>query len=206
MITLYDADRSGNAYKARLMLSLLSIEHVKHKLDLAKKEQMAPDYLAINPLHMVPVLDDNGVIIRDSGAILVYLAAKYDAARTWYPADAKGMALVQQWLCYANNEILNTLAACRAIANGIRPGNLAEAQAKARPVLAFIDQSLAGRDWLVGAGPTIGDVACYPYCALMPQAGIPLDAFPAIAAWCRRIEALKGYVPLPPRPSVQPSA
>jgi glutathione S-transferase len=200
MLKMYDMQRSGNAYKVRLMLGLLGLDHVKQTVDLSKKEQMAPWYLAINPLHTVPVLDDDGVIIRDSQAGLVYLAAKFDAARTWYPADAKGMGEVQQWLAYANNEILHKLAAARAIGLGLRAGNLAEAQEGARPVLAFMEQSLTGRDWLVGSNPTIADVACYPYPALIGQAGITHDAYPAIAAWCRRIESLPGYVPLPPRP------
>ena len=201
MLKLYDMQRSGNAYKVRLMLALLGVDHIKQTVDLAKKEQMAPWYLAINPLHLVPVLDDDGVVIRDSAAVLVYLAAKFDTARTWYPAGANEMAEIQQWLAYANNEILNNLAAARAIALGIRPGNLAEAQDKARGVLAFLDSSLAHRNWLVGSGPTIADVACYPYPAMIGQAGITHDAYPHIAAWCGRIEALKGYVPLPPRPT-----
>ena len=206
MLKLYDMQRSGNAYKARLMLGLLGIEHEKQTVDLAKKEQMAPWYLAVNPLHTVPVLDDDGVVIRDSAAVLIYLAAKYDKARTWYPADPRGMAEVQQWLAYANNEILNKLALARAIGVGLRPGNLAEAQEAARPVLAHINQSLTGRDWLAGGKPTIADVACYPYPALIGQAGISHDAYPAIAAWCRRIEGLKGYVALPPRPTPPPGA
>ena len=94
---------------------------------------------------------------------------------------------------------MNTLAAARAIGIGLRQGNLAEAQEKARGTLAFLDASLKMGDWLATGRPTIADVACYPYVALIGQAGITHEAYPAIAAWCRRIETLKGYVP-PPRP------
>lgn len=200
MLKLYDMERSGNAYKARLMLGLLGLEHTKQTVDLSKKEQLQPWFLALNPLHHVPVLDDDGTIIRDSGAVLVYLAAKYDAARTWYPADAKSMAEIQQWLAYANNEILHNLAVARAIALGFRPGNLAEAREKALPVLAHIEAGLSGRNWLVSDKPTVADVACYPYATLVRQADISHDAYPAIAGWCKRLEGLKGYVALPPRP------
>jgi len=201
MLKLYDIERSGNCHKARLMLSLLGLEHTVQAVDLPKKEQMEPWFLAINPLHQVPVLDDNGTIIRDSGAVLVYLAAKYDAAHTWYPADARSMGEVQQWLAYAGNEILNNLAPARAIGLGFRPGNLAEAQDKARPVMAQLEASLTGRQWLVGDQPSIADVACYPYAALIPQGGIPLEGYPAVTAWCKRVEGLKGYTALPPRPA-----
>ena len=200
MLKLYDMQRSGNAYKARLMLGLLGLEYETVTVNLATKQQMEPRFLAINPLHTVPVIDDDGTIIRDSNAVLVYLAAKFDKPRTWYPANARGMAQVQQWLAYANNEILNALAAARAMGLGLRHGDLAEAQEKARGVLAFIEASLKGRDWLVDVQPTIADVACYPYCALIGQAGITLDVYPAIAAWCGRMAGLKGYVALPSRP------
>jgi glutathione S-transferase len=203
MITLYDMERSGNAYKARLFLALLGLDYTKHTVDLSKKVQMEPWFLAINPLHTVPVIDDAGTVIRDSNAVLVYLAAKYDSGRIWYPADAAGMAQVQQWLAYANNEILNTLAAVRAIALGIRPGNLEEAKEKARPVMAHLDKALTGRDWLVGRRPTIADIACYPYPAMVPIGGISHADYPAVGAWCKRIEGLKGYVALPPRPAVK---
>ena len=155
MLKLYDMERSGNCYKARLMLSLLGLEYTKQTVDLSKKEQMEPWYLAINPLHHVPVLDDNGTIVRDSAAVLVYLASKYDAARTWYPDDAKSMGEIQQWLAYAGNEILNTLAPARAIAVGLRSGNLAEAQEKARGTLAHLEGSLSGRQWLAAGHPTV---------------------------------------------------
>ena len=203
MLKLYDMERSGNCYKARLMLSLLGLEYAKHPVDLTKKEQMEPWYLAINPLHHVPVLDDNGAVVRDSAAVLVYLAAKYDEAHTWYPDDARSMAEIQQWLAYAGNEILNTLAPARAIAVGIRPGNLAEAQEKARGTLAHLDKSLQGRKWLAGDHATIADIACFPYAGLIGQAEINIDDYPAVAGWCTRIKHLKGYVPLPARPAAK---
>jgi glutathione S-transferase len=205
MLTLYDIERSGNCHRVRLMLGLLGLEYKKHLVDLAKGEQMQPWFLSINPLHKVPVLDDDGTIIRDSCAILVYLAAKYDKGRTWLPADPKGMAEVQQWLAYTNSEILNNLAAARAIAVGVRKGDLASAQEGARSVLAQMEVTLEGKTWLVGDRPTIADVSCYSYVGLIPQGHISLDAYPSLSAWCERIEALPGYAPLPARPVVKPS-
>lgn len=203
MLTLYDLTRSGNCYKARLLLGLLAIEHKTHTVHLDRKEQMEPWFLALNPLHTLPVIDDEGTIVRDSAAVLVYVAAKHDAARTWYPADAKGMAEVQQWLAYSNNEILHNLAYTRGIALGLRQGDIEKARENAKGVLSHLDSSLRGRSWLATASPTIADVACYPYAAMIPQAGVALDAYPALKAWCGRIESLKGYVPLPTPPAAK---
>lgn len=69
MITLYDMPLSGNCHKVRLLLSLLSLPYQIQPVDLAGGEQRSPDYLQRNPFGQVPVLDDDGLVIRDSQAI-----------------------------------------------------------------------------------------------------------------------------------------
>ncbi|HLP70144.1 MAG TPA: glutathione S-transferase N-terminal domain-containing protein, partial [Rhizobium sp.] len=94
---LYYHPLSGHAHRARLFLSLLGIPHELQYVDLAKREHKAETFLAINPFGQVPALDDDGTIICDSNAILVYLAKK--AGRTdWLPEDPVGAAAVQRWL------------------------------------------------------------------------------------------------------------
>ncbi len=193
---LYELERSGNCYKVRLLLSLLRQPFESVTVNLPKGEQLQPWFLKLNPLHTVPVLDDNGTVVRDSGAILVYLAARHGEGR-WYPSDPRGMAEVQAWMSYVNNEVLNGLAAARAIRLGFRKGDLAIAQETARGILAYVESALIGRDWLVLGRPTIADVALYPYVAMIPAADIALEPYPAIRAWIARVEALPGYVALP---------
>jgi glutathione S-transferase len=77
MITLYDAPPSGNCHKVRLLLSLLALPYQTQPVDLRGGEQRRPDSLQRNPFGQVPVLDDDGLIVRDSQAILVYLAKRY---------------------------------------------------------------------------------------------------------------------------------
>ena len=66
-----------------------------------KGADKAPEFLRLSPFGQVPVLDDNGVVVFDSNAILVYLALKYDPQRKGLPRDAKGQADVQVWLSVA---------------------------------------------------------------------------------------------------------
>jgi glutathione S-transferase len=195
-LKLYELERSGNCYKVRLFLSLLGLPYDRITVDLAKGEQHKPEYLALNPLHQVPLLIDGDVVVRDSQAILVYLAAKHGQGQ-WYPADPVGMGAVQQWLSYTSNEILNGLATTRAIKLGIRPGDLAKAQEVSRGILAQLEQALTGQDWLALGTPTIADIAAYPYVAMIPVGGIALEPYPHIQAWTARIEALPGYLALP---------
>lgn len=193
---LYMAERSGNAYKARLLLSLLKIPYEKIAIDLAKREHKQPEYLKLNPRGQVPVLEDDGRVIWDSTAVLVYIARKH-GGEMWLPTAAGKMAEVMQWMALAQNEIHYGLQFARAIVNLARPGNLEECQAHGRTALRVLDERLANHDWLALDRMTIADIACFPYAAMAPDANISLDEYAAVRHWIARIRDLPGYVPLP---------
>ncbi|MDE2089619.1 MAG: glutathione S-transferase family protein [Gammaproteobacteria bacterium] len=193
---LYDTERSGNCYKVRLMLSLLGMSYEPVPVDLAQGDQRTPGFLALNPRGQVPVLEDGAVRVWDSMAILVYLARRY-GGETWLPLEAQPMAEVMQWLAVSENEILYGLARARAIRAGRQQGDPAPYQQTGRQALGVLEQRLARHEWLALDRLTIADVACYPYVALAPESGVPLDEYPAVRAWIARIQALPGYTPLP---------
>ncbi|MNI78682.1 Disulfide-bond oxidoreductase YfcG [compost metagenome] len=60
-------------------------------------------------------------------------------------------------------------------------------------LLNIIEKRLAASAWLATV-PSVADIACYGYLALAEEAEIDVNAYPAISAWRRRIEALPGYV------------
>ncbi|MCW5770549.1 MAG: glutathione S-transferase family protein [Rhodospirillaceae bacterium] len=189
---LYQLHASHNCYRVRLMLALLGLEAERIEMEPAGLSQ--PDFLALNPLGEVPVLADGATVLRDSHAILAYLARRYGAAH-WLPDAAGDLARVLQWTSFAANEIQNGVRMARGICRFGRAGDLAEATAKARRALAHLDTRLSQRDWLETADPTIADVACYPYVCRAEEAGIDMAAYPALQRWFARIEALPGYVP-----------
>ncbi|WP_232476313.1 glutathione S-transferase N-terminal domain-containing protein [Flavisphingomonas formosensis] len=73
---LYYHPLSGHAHRAHLFLSLAGAAHQLVEVDLAAKEHKSPEFLALNAFGEIPVLDDDGVIIADSNAILVCVARK----------------------------------------------------------------------------------------------------------------------------------
>jgi glutathione S-transferase len=75
--------------------------------------------------------------------------------------------------------------------------NLDDAKAIAARLLTFMDQHLADGDWLAGEGPTLADVACYPYVACAPDGEVDLAPYPAVRAWIKRFEALPGVKAMP---------
>ena len=114
MITLYDYELSGNCYKLRLLMSILGVEYTKRAVDFYPGlEHRSAWFLELNPLGQLPVLDDDGLVLRDAQAILVYLAARYDSTRHWYPLDDPArLGEVSQWLAFADS-ITTTASAAR---------------------------------------------------------------------------------------------
>ena len=111
---LYYHPLSGHSHRARLFVSLLGIPHELIEVDLKSGAHKKPEFLALNPFGQVPVLDDDGTIVSDSNAILVYLAKKFGKTG-WLPEDPQGAASVQRWLSVAAGEIAYGPAAARLI-------------------------------------------------------------------------------------------
>ena len=193
---LYDLELSGNAYRIRLMLSLLGLKAELHSVNLMQGEQRQEWFLKLNPRGQVPVLDDDGTVIWDSLAILVYLARKYGGER-WLPGEAKDLAEVMQWLALMENETLYGLGKARVIVKFKFPGSLEEAQTLGRRGLNVLEGRLSNHDWLALDRFTIADVGCFPYVALAPEGEISLDPYPAVRKWVERVKKQPGFVSMP---------
>ena len=203
---LYEHPESGNSHKVRLLLSFLGLEYESVVVDLMADEQHQAPFLAVNPRGEVPVLVDDEVVLRDSMAILVYLATQYDERRHWLPEDSAGTASVMEWLAFAASWIQFGVFTARALVsfgisgNGLPhtfKGSLEEARLRGTTSLTIMEQQLSGRDWLCGETPTIADVACFPYIALAPMGDISLEPYPAVQAWIAQFKKLPGYLTMP---------
>ena len=162
-------------------------------MDLANGAQKKPEFLALNPLGQVPVLDDNGTVIADSNAILVYLARKLDR-QDWMPLGAQAEAEIQKWLSIAAGPIAFGPAAARLVTVFKAPFQAEEVIARAHAILGKIEAQLTTRPFLTGSAPTIADVALYSYIASAPEGNVDLQPYREVRAWLGRIEALPGFV------------
>lgn len=201
MIELFEVPLSGNSHKVRLFLSLLGLEYRSHKLDMAAGEHKTPQHLQLNPFGQVPVLKDDDIVIRDSQAILVYLARAYgddtQGNNHWYPNNPVKAAQISAWLSTAANEVARGPVALRAHYKVGRAINLADAEAVTANLLKIIEAELAQRDWLVGDTVSIADIAIYPYIALAEEGRVDLNPYTNLQGWLARIEQLPGFVTMP---------
>ena len=193
---LYNVELSGNCYKIRLFLSLLNLKAEIIPIDILSNEQKSASYLKINPLGEIPALQDNGLVLRDSQAILVYLAKQY-GSEDWLPSNPAEMARVIQWLSTASNEIARGLADSRYYTKFKIDLDIETAHKKSTSILNIIDRHLENKSWLELNRVTIADIACFPYIALAGEGGISLEPYTNIRLWIDRIKSLPGFIPMP---------
>jgi glutathione S-transferase len=195
-ITLYRHALSGHSHRVETFLSILGLPADIVDVDLANGAHKQADYLAKNRFGQVPVLEDGSDTLSDSNAILVYLATRYDASRTWLPEDLVAAAEVHRFLSVAAGKIAYGPAAARLV--NVFGATLDHDNAinTAHAVLADLDAHLAGRNWLVAEQPTIADIANYAYIAHAPEGDVSLEDYANVRAWLQRIEQLPGFVPM----------
>lgn len=194
-LKLYRFRLSGHSHRVELFLSLLGIAFERIEVELGKGAHKTPEFLAWNRFGQVPVLDDNGLVLADSNAILVYLASAHDPDRAWYPVEPAKMAAVQRWLSVAAGPLLAGPGNARLVGIFNARHDLGRAQAAARQLFEVMDAHLrASGGFLVGDRPTIADVALYTYTAHAPEGHLDLGPYPAIRAWLAAIESLPGFV------------
>jgi len=192
-VKLYYHPISGHSHRARLFLSLIGAKFDLVEVDLRKGEQKTPDYLALNRFGQVPLLDDNGVLVADSNAILVYLAKKF-GRNDWLPEDPLGAARVQRWLSVAAGQIAFGPAAARMVSIFNAKFDREDVINHSHAILKLIEAELAGLAWIAADHPTIADVALYSYIDRAPEGNVDLSGYAEVRAWLRRIEALPGFV------------
>ncbi|MGQ0457716.1 MAG: glutathione S-transferase family protein [Hyphomicrobium sp.] len=196
MPVLYDLEVSGNCYKVRLLAALLGVPLELRPVDFMAGAHKKPPLTDLNPFGEVPIFVDGDLVLRDSQAILVYLARKW-GGEAWLPTDAASMAQVAQWLSVASNEV----------ARGPNDARLADkfgykldanlAREKAARLLGVMDAHLAKNAWLALGRPTIADIACMPYIGIGHEGGVTLEKYPNVAAWIARMKQLPGFITMP---------
>ncbi|MBS1063666.1 glutathione S-transferase [Gluconobacter wancherniae] len=192
---LYYHPLSGHAHRAHLFLSLVGIPHELIPVDLTAGEQRSSEFLRMNAFGEIPVLDDAGIIIADSNAILVYVARKVGPSH-WLPEDIVIEAEIQRWLSVAAGKITYGCCAARLVTVFGATFNIEEVIQRAHDTLKVIEKTLQGESWIAKTqDPTIADIALYSYIAIAPEGNIDISEYKAIGRWLQRTERLEGFVP-----------
>jgi glutathione S-transferase len=199
---LYDYLPSGNGYKVRLVLRQLGLPYELVELDIKHGATRTPEFLAKNPNGRIPLLEIPGRgFLAESHAILWYLAE----GSALVPTDPLDRARMWQWMCFEQYSLEPNIGTARFWIASLGRSEaelgekLEEKRRSGHAALAVLEQGLTGREFLVGDRYTLADVALYAYTHVAPEGGFALDAYPAIRAWCARVAAQPGHVPITSR-------
>ncbi len=153
-----------------------------------------PELKAVHPLGKSPVLEDGKIKLIESGAIIDYLAVRYGKRRFSPRPGSKEWAPYVQWMHYAEGSAMLPLMLALYV------GRLGEAGAPLGPRieseianhLGFMDQSIAGKDWILGKKFSAADVQ---NSFVLEAAGARgrLEPYPHLTAWLGRMQARPAY-------------
>ena len=196
MIRLHATMASINAYKVRILLSMLDLPYELVDIDMYGGEHKREPFLSLNRFGQMPALQDNDYKIADSHACLVYLARKYDRGDDWLPADAEGEAKVCEWLSKSANEVHQGPWMKRAKIR--RPDAIKvpdeEIDARCDHILGIMDSHLTETDWLALGRATIADISCFAAISMLKVSGYDTDKWPGVTRWLDRFRALPGAI------------
>lgn len=192
---LYHYALSGHAHRAALFLSLSGLPHELIDVDLAAGQHRRPEFLALNAFGEVPVLEDSGIIIADSLAILLYVARRIGPSH-WLPGEPAVEAEIQRWLAVAAGKVAYGLCAARLITVFGAHFDPREVMQRAHATLEVMEHTLERWQWLARTvQPSIADVALYSYTASAPEGNVDLAPYPHVRRWLSCIEQLPRFVP-----------
>lgn len=197
MLIVHDNTESGNAYKVRLVLSLLGKEFKTIQYDVVKGETRTEEYLTnINKNGRIPVLQfDDGRCLAESNAILYYMAQN----TPYFPSNAWDQAKVMEWLCFEQYSHEPFVAVAKFILtmlpeNTPRREEIPTLHEKGYTAFQIMEDHLVTNKFLVGETLTIADIALYAYTHKAHMGAFDMSRFPEINNWCKRIETEPNYI------------
>ena len=198
-----------NGRKVSIMLEECGIPYTVHPVDISKGEQFAPDFVAVNPNSKIPAIvdadgpDGEPINVFESGAILLYLAAK---SGRFLPADERSKFEVLQWLMFQMGGVGPMFGQAHhflRFAPEPVPYAINRYKTEVARLYAVLNRRLASADYLAGEY-SVADIATFPWVARHEWHGIDLADFPAVKHWFDVISqrpAVQRGMNVPPPPT-----
>jgi GST-like protein len=181
---------SPNVIKVILMLEECELDYELRHVAVFKQQQYAPEFLGLNPLGKVPVLEDPrlGQPLAESGAILHWLAEREGK---FLPASQPERAEIMQWLMVQMANYGPLLGQLNHFSLVLKPGSEPYAEGRYRAVAEklyrLLDERLRSREWIAGDAYSIADMAMQPWANYLEWHGFDAAAHPSLVEWRSRI-------------------
>ena len=189
MIELFTAS-TPNGHKVSIALEELGLEYRVRPISFEKKEQKEPWYLELNPNGRIPTIidhDEDGFVVFESGAILMYLAEKTGKLM---PSDWKGRSVVVQWLMFQMGGVGPMMGQANVFyryAPEKIPYAIERYQREVRRLFEVLDKRLERHEYLAG-DYSIADIAHWPWVRTYKWSGVSIEGLPHLERWLSAID------------------
>jgi glutathione S-transferase len=151
-----------------------------------------PEYRAMNPNGLIPVIEDDGFVLWESNAIVRYLSAKHGAGSLW-PTELHARASSDRWMDWHTTELNPMVGNVFKQLIRTEPGNRNEALIESSRLggekrLAMLDAHLVSHEFVAGATFTMGDIPLGVAIARWSKLPIEREVHPLVARWFALIE------------------
>jgi glutathione S-transferase len=187
--------QSGNAYKVALLLALAGADWEPIWVDFFSGGTKTPEFLALNSMGEVPVLEHDELCLSQSGVILDYLAQRF---RDFGPASEVERREVLRWMFWDNHRLTSYIATLRYLLKFVPEEKTDQAVVawltqRSGRALQTLDRHLFTNEWLAADRLTIADLSCVGYLYYDHEFGHDLTAYPNIERWRQAIAAQPGW-------------
>ncbi len=196
MLKIWGRTNSVNVKKALWAAEELGLKYQRIDAGMQFGVVNTPEYRKMNPMGLVPTIDDEGFVLWESHSIVRYLGAKHGSGTLW-PADARVRAIANQWMDWA----FSFQAAMRAVFWGLIRTPLEkrdlvaieEGRKKSAELAGMLDAALAGKQYVAGNAFTMGDIPIG--CEIQRWMRVPIERprHANLEAWFGRLCARPAY-------------
>jgi glutathione S-transferase len=191
MIKIYHAHNTRSV-RIVWLFEELGLPYELKQLEFDPRDLQSEDYLAVHPLGQVPAIDEDGLVLNESGAITQYILAKYGKGRMEPKPGTAGHARYLYWLHFAEATFMPPLAmiaqhAFLLPAETRIPQIVAQSQDKAKRILSLLDRTLQGKQFICGNEFTAADTMLGYNLLLCKLFGLLTDDYPHVTAYYGRL-------------------
>ncbi|XP_022816224.1 uncharacterized protein LOC111349356 [Spodoptera litura] len=191
VVKLYVMDFSPPVRACLMACEVLNAPYERVELDLYKRENHTPEYLAKNPMHTIPIMEDGDLILRDSHAIMAYLSDTYAKDDSWYPKDVKKRAAVNDKLFFNAFVVFSKL---RVVTYYVLQKGYKKLEQewldRIEEAYSFIEAFLSKTEYIAGDDISIADLALFSNVSSLEHMQ-PIDTtkFPKTISWLDKMKA-----------------
>jgi glutathione S-transferase len=197
MLKVWGRRSSANVQKVMWLIGELQLPHEHVPAGGPYGVVNEPRFRALNPNGLVPVIEDDGLTMWESNAILRYLAAKYGQGKFWSD-DPRERAPIDQWTDWAATTFQPDLIGLfvnywRTPEIQRNPNVIRNFQQRSEKNLRLLDAELAKRKFVAGDKLSVADIACGVHLYRYYTMGTEYPRLPNIEAWYSRLQERPAY-------------